>query len=242
MKIRKLIRAGALFFVNHSGGKDSQCMFIRLSKIIPKSQLIVIHATLGEVEWPGTIEHIQNTIGDYQFETCGSETKDFLSMVEHRGMFPDKSRRQCTSDLKRGPIQKRIRKVMNARGSTLAVNCTGIRAEESTDRSKATPFKENTMMTNSLRTIYDWMPIHKMKTTEVFATIEAAGQKPHWAYGEGMTRLSCSFCIMSSKGDLCTAARLRPALYKVYVDLENKLNHSLQMGGKKLPEITGIKL
>ena len=37
------------------------------------------------------------------------------------------------------------------------------------------------------------------------------------AYGMGMSRLSCVFCIMASRADLRTAARLQPALYRRHV-------------------------
>lgn len=238
--IRKLIKEGALFFVNHSGGKDSQTMFLRLKKIVPKDQLIVIHATLGEVEWPGTIEHIQETVSGYEFHICQNKNKTFLEMVERRGKFPDKSRRQCTSDLKRDPINSKIAQIMKQRGKMIAVNCVGLRAEESRDRAKAETFKINNRISKAGRTVYDWLPIHKMKTTEIFASIKNNGENPHWAYGEGMTRLSCSFCIMASACDLKTAARLRPELYSKYVNLEQKINHTLQMSGKTLPKITGI--
>ena len=61
-RCRELIRSGALVAVNHSGGKDSQAMSILLSRIVPRTQLVVVHAPLGEVEWPGTIEHIEATL------------------------------------------------------------------------------------------------------------------------------------------------------------------------------------
>lgn len=238
--IRQLIKRGALFIVNHSAGKDSQCMFIRLARIIPRHQLIVIHADLGEVEWPGNIEHIKNTIGKTEFHVCRNRNKTFLEMVERRGQFPDASRRQCTSDLKRDPISSQIKAICKEKGNFLVVNCMGIRADESTSRAKLQPFKLNTRYANAKYEWYDWLPIHSMTTSEVFATIAAAGQKPHWAYEAGMSRLSCSFCIMASKSDLCTAARLRPELYKKYVELEIKIGHTLQMSKKTLPEITGI--
>ena len=58
---RRLIRRGALIAINSSGGKDSQAMTILLSRIVPREQLLVVHAPLGEVEWPGTIKHTQST-------------------------------------------------------------------------------------------------------------------------------------------------------------------------------------
>ena len=55
---REMIRRGALVAVSTSGGKDSQAMTILLSRIVPRDRFVAVHAPLGEVEWPGTIEHI----------------------------------------------------------------------------------------------------------------------------------------------------------------------------------------
>ena len=59
-----MIRRGALLAVDSGGGKDSQCMTILLSSIVPREQMVVVHTPLAEVEWPGTIEHIDNTLPD----------------------------------------------------------------------------------------------------------------------------------------------------------------------------------
>jgi DNA sulfur modification protein DndC len=79
---------------------------------------------------------------------------------------------------------------------------------------------------------------------EVFDAIAAAGQKPHWAYAAGMSRLSCCFCIMANRSDLTTAARLQPELYRRYVETERRLDQTMMMpaGGVRrfLPEITGV--
>ena len=65
-------------------------------------------------------------------------------------------------------------------------------------------------------------------------------KSPHPAYGMGMSRLSCVFCIMASRADLRTAAQLQPALYARYVDLEERIGHTLSPSGRPLPELTGI--
>ncbi len=54
--------AAAIVAVNSSGGKDSQCMTILLSRIVPLEQLLIVHAPLGEVEWPGTVNFIESKI------------------------------------------------------------------------------------------------------------------------------------------------------------------------------------
>jgi 3'-phosphoadenosine 5'-phosphosulfate sulfotransferase (PAPS reductase)/FAD synthetase len=161
-------------------------------------------------------------------------------------MFPSPTLRQCTSDLKRGPIERTIRRYTKASGNLLIVNCMGMRAQESSARSKLVTLKLHAGNSKAGREWYDWLPIHTMLIEEVFATISAAGQEPHWAYAAGMTRLSCCFCIMASKEDLTTAAKLNPTLYARYVALEESTGQVMMMptkrdGKRSLEQITGIQ-
>lgn len=241
-EIAVLIRRGAVFFVNHSGGKDSQAMFHFIRRHVPASQIRVIHAVLPEVEWEGVQEHIKATTEGFPLIFAQSRRK-LLDMVAERGMFPSPKYRQCTSDLKRGPIEKAIR----ATGEKLIVNCMGMRAQESTSRAGLQTFKLNVGNSKAGREWYDWLPIHGWLVDEVFREIKAAGQEPHWAYAAGMTRLSCCFCIMASKADLTTAAGLNPQLYARYVGLERSTGQVMMMPSKKhgrltLEDITGIKV
>lgn len=245
-KIQTLIKRDALFVVNHSGGKDSQAMMIKIRNLVPHHQIMIVHAHLPGVEWPGTQEHIEDTCAGHEIRTTQA-VKTFFEMARHRGMWPSPKYRQCTSDLKRGPIEKTIRHELKARNLHLVVNCMGLRAEESSARSKAQVFKLNERNSKAGREWYDWLPIHDMLIGEVFSNIAQAGEKPHWAYAAGMSRLSCCFCIMSSQADLETAARLNPDLFAKYVELEREIDHSFMMPKKNqapryLEEIAGIQI
>lgn len=239
-----LISRGALFVVNHSGGKDSQAMFDYVRSLVPASQIVVVHADLPEVEWEGVQDHIHATIGNAPLFVCRSR-RTLLQMIAERGMFPSPKNRQCTSDLKRGPIERTIRQISKETGNKLIVNCMGMRAQESSGRAKLETLKLNTGNSKAGREWYDWLPIHDWTVEQVFACIAQAGQKPHWAYKAGMTRLSCCFCIMASKADLTTAARLNPDLYRRYVELERSTGQTMLMPSKKhgpqtLEQVTGI--
>jgi len=237
-----LVARVALFVVNHSAGKDSQAMYLTLRELVPEEQLLVVHAELPGVEWDGTIDHIKATIGNVPLIVCTNENKTFLDMVEARKMWPSPKNRQCTSDLKRGPIERTIRQYLkaNPRFGGLVVNCMGMRAEESPGRSKLQPFKYHERNSVAGREWYDWLPIHHLRKDQVFEIIASAGQEPHWAYKAGMTRLSCCFCIMASQEDLRTAARLNVDLYRRYVQTERRIGHTMNMAGKSLEEVTGI--
>lgn len=246
--IEKLIQQNALFIVNHSGGKDSQAMYLFLTRTVkvPASQILVVHADLGEVEWAGLKEHIRSTTDGHNLHVAvavyadGSE-KTLLGEWERKGKTPSPAQRWCTSDLKRGPIEKVVRAYMKKNGFSIAVNCMGLRAEESSSRSKMEPWKDNKRLSKAGRIAYDWLPIHDWKVGQVFGFIAECGQQPHEMYAKGMTRLSCCFCIMASKADLTLAATLNPTLYKRYVELEKKTGFTLQ-AGKTLEETTGIRV
>lgn len=243
--VSALVASGALFAVNHSGGKDSQAMMIELLAVIPRSQLVVVHASLGEIEWEGALElaRDQAAAAGVPF-IVATAVKSFFDMVEHRfavrpesPSWPSASNRQCTSDLKRGPIDRELRRYAAANGFTTVVSCAGIRAAESVSRSKANPFKKNERNTIPGRAWFDWCPIFTLTTDEVFATIKADGQEPHPAYALGNARLSCMFCIMASPADLKNAARHNRPLFDRYVELEKKTGYTMHMSRKSLVEI-----
>ncbi len=241
---REMIRAGALVAVNHSGGKDSQAMTILLSSIVPRDRLIVVHAPLGEVEWPGTIEHIENTIpqGAPLIMAPVASGKTLLEQVEARGMWPSGSARWCTSGTKRGPIERELRRYLKAhpRFKGRLVNALGLRRDESHDRARRVPWRRNERMSVAGREVFDWLPVFELATEDVFRIIAEAGQSPHPVYSFGLTRCSCSFCIFSSRSDLRRAAELRPDLYAKYAQLERRIAHTLSPTRKYLPELTGI--
>lgn len=239
-EIQQFIDLGALFVINHSGGKDSQCMTIELARHIPKHQLVIIHAHLPEVEWPGVKEHILKYANKIPVHFTQAK-KTFFQMVEHRGKFPSPSTRQCTSDLKRGPIQKFINNYTRHTGFYTVVNCMGMRAEESPGRAKREVFRKREEYSCAHRQQYEWLPIHNYQTHEVFSTITLAGQYPHWAYSKGMTRLSCCFCIMSNENDINVAALHNPKLRDRYIETQKRLGFSLMIPKKgKSPNLNQL--
>ncbi len=239
---------GGLFFISHSGGKDSQAMYAHLivDLKIPREQVVVVHAHLGAIEWSGVREHIEANINEHlhvvQAVDKNGDDKDFISMVKTRGMWPAPAYRQCTSDLKRGPIYKFIRATMKARGVSLAVNCTGMRAEESASRAKRPDWAINSQLSKAGREVYEWLPIQDWSTKRVFDRIREAGQYPFPAYGENgelNERLSCVFCIMGSVNDHRNGAANRPELYEQLVNMEKEMGHTM-FHTKSLEERNGL--
>lgn len=248
--VRDLVSRGALVVVNDSGGKDSQAMRILIARAVPANQVVVIHASLGSVEWPGALEHAQQGArrSGLPFVVARAK-KSFFDMVEHRfatrpdsPSWPSAANRQCTSDLKRGPIEREIRRIAREFGTSLVVNCTGIRAEESPNRAKLQPLKRNDRNSKAGRDWFDWLPIHDLTRADVLQVVADAGEQLHPAYAAGNERLSCMFCIMGSRNDLRNAAIANPDLYRRYLELEQRTGYTMHQSRKPLDVLTGIRL
>ena len=241
---RDMIRRGALVSLSSSGGKDSQAMTILLARIVPRDQLVVVHAPLGEVEWPGTVEHIENTIPPRVPLILArvASGKSLLERVEERGMFPGVRARFCTRDFKVSPIERELRRYLKAhpRFEGRLVSAMGLRRDESADRAKRVPWKRSDRNSRAGREWFDWLPIFDLTANDVFRVIREAGQSPHWVYAQGMSRCSCVFCIFSPASALRRAAELRPDLYQTYSRLEKRIGHTLSPSGIPLPTLTGI--
>lgn len=224
--IQDLINQGALFVCSHSGGKDSQAMYLKLKDLVPAKQLVVVHADLAEVEWVDTFEHVLKTVDPiHQIHKVKAE-KTFVEMVRARGMFPGSMSRQCTSDLKTRPIFNLIKKILMPNGG-IVVNCTGLRAQESSARADKESFQVNKKQTTKKLKVYDWLPIHNWSTRDVFKFIEINNQKPHDAYLKGMSRLSCAFCIMGNRQDLKVSAEHNGELLETIANLEKEIGHTM---------------
>lgn len=232
--LRRLADAGAIFYVNMSGGKDSLLTFLTISEIAPSSQISIVHADLEDVDWPGLPDHIAQTTG--AAPNVVKAKRSFLELVENRRKWPSPKQRFCTSELKRAPIESFIRSDMRDRGATLAVDCQGMRAAESTRRAKLLDFKVNDRLTNSKRQVFTSLPIFDVSTPDVFAKIKTAGREVHNAYGLGSRRVSCVFCIMACKGDLAIGAREHPALLDRLAETEDRIRHTIfTRNGKPIP-------
>ena len=77
-------------------------------------------------------------------------------------MFPSPQFRQCTSDLKHGPIDKFICGLPH----NVIVNCIGIRAEKSHARARLSPLSINQSLSTRQRTVYNWFPIREQSLSE----------------------------------------------------------------------------
>ena len=236
-QVSRLLESGALVVLCDSGGKDSQAMRILVRSVVPPEQLIVVHAHLREVEWPGAMEHARAGAerGGIPFVVAEAR-KSFFEMVEHRfavrpgpgsPCWPSPANRQCTSDLKRGPIEREVRRVLAARGVFKVITCMGIRGEESPKRAKVPILQRSDRNSVAGREWWEWLPVHSLTRESVLSVVEDAGESLHPAYAAGNDRLSCMFCIMGSRKDLRNAALANPPLLERFIELEERTGYTM---------------
>lgn len=129
-----------LIAVGVSGGKDSQAMLSYLTQQKYRAKLIAVYADVGErVVWLGTKDFIQHQCALLKVDLIivkrdGGDLYDYIleRKAKRNGevFWPSAASRYCTSSFKIAPINKYLRKYQTV------INATGIRALESSSRSK----------------------------------------------------------------------------------------------------------
>jgi 3'-phosphoadenosine 5'-phosphosulfate sulfotransferase (PAPS reductase)/FAD synthetase len=244
--ITSTLRAADWIVINSSAGKDSQAMLDLVVERadalgIPRSHLVVVHADLRDVEWPGTRELAEEHAAHYglRFEVVRRRTKDgrpqtLLEHVRERSKWPSSTARYCTSDHKRGPVQTLLTRLAREsrdagmQGPVLIVNTLGLRAEESPARAKRVTWELDARGSNRRRLVWTWLPLLAWDEAAVWARIKAAGTRSHTAYRR-VTRLSCMFCIFSPRDALAIAGQENPTLLAEYVAVEREIGHRFRM-------------
>jgi 3'-phosphoadenosine 5'-phosphosulfate sulfotransferase (PAPS reductase)/FAD synthetase len=232
--------------INSSAGKDSQAMtdvVVTLARAAGVAdRLVFVHCDLGRVEWEGTRALAEEHAAHYglRCEVVSRPQGDLLTHVEQRGKWPSSTARYCTSDHKRGQVDKLFtRLTWEAHRDGTAnyfdapvriLNCMGIRAQESPARAKRTPFvAHDTRASNGRRRVSQWLPIFDWTLEQVWARNAEAGTRVHPAYALGMPRLSCCFCIFAPKAALVLAGQHNRQLLADYVAVEQRIGHTFRI-------------
>jgi 3'-phosphoadenosine 5'-phosphosulfate sulfotransferase (PAPS reductase)/FAD synthetase len=234
------LRSADVILVNSSAGKDSQTMLAVVVAAAEaagvRDRITVLHCDLGltpggrPVEWPGTGELARRQAEHYKlrFETRRRNGGALFDQIAARGKWPSANARYCTSDQKRGPARRLITDLVTELGlnrQAQVINCLGLRAEESRARARRQALTREDAASSGRREVWTWLPILDWTERQVWSHIRASGVPYHTAYDQGMTRLSCSLCVLASRDDLVCAARLRPDLAGEYAELETAMGH-----------------
>lgn len=250
-EVEQMLANECVVAISVSGGKDSEAVALAVARHLDRvghnGPKVLIHADLGRIEWRQSLpkcqqlaEHlgwelmiVRREAGDMmerwesRWENCVSRYLQ-LSCVKLIMPWSSPVWRFCTSELKASVLSRALRK----RFPTQAIlNVTGVRAEESRNRSKMPISAPNTLLKRKNAEAITWNAILNWPVQDVVYTIHEEGIELHEAYTQyGMTRVSCSFCIMSSEADLIASATCSDnhEPYRRLVALEAKSSFAFQ--------------
>jgi DNA sulfur modification protein DndC len=214
--------------INFSGGKDSSAMLSYICENWPTANKVCIMADTGwehkdAIEWSRKICAMHGL----ELNVCRNPNKTFLTMSLKRGKFPGMQTRQCTSDLKRGPIETWIRR--NVKDDEI-LNAMGMRAEESPGRKKLPMHSINKTMTNKKRIVWQWYPIHKWSEEMVRRYLIDKNIPLHPVYNH-LKRFSCRMCIYMTKHDRDQVAIHDPEAIEIIHSIEKQIGFTMFMDG-----------
>lgn len=249
--IRDALAAGAVVAVGVSGGKDSQAAAIAVSDHLDSighaGPRVLIHSDLGLIEWRASLPACEELAAQLGWELIVVKRKaggllerwakrwddnvarySRLECIKIISPFSSPSLRFCTSELKTDVIASALRKRFPTQD---IISVAGIRAEESVARSRMPVASRHAKLTRRNAQGWSWHPILTATKGQVLAAISARGMVLHPAYtAYGMSRVSCSYCIMSSNADLraATAADETHEVYRFLCDLELRSSFAFQ--------------
>ena len=212
-----------------SGGKDGEVATLEglefLNRVGYPGEIGLIHSHLGEIEHHSSLRQCRKLA-----EKCGLPLivvypkvpmierwenrwvgiiKRFVELERVKIMMPFSAAgaRFCTSDEKVTPITQELKRRFPGR---FIINVVGIRREESKERAKKPISQVNDKLTakKTLTAGCDWFPIIEYQKEDVWLSHRRHNFRAHEAYKKfGMERISCSFCVLASKGDLRNSLR-----------------------------------
>lgn len=227
-EVSAMLAANAVVAVGISGGKDSDACAIavdrHLNKIGHTGPRVLVHSDLDRIEWKDSLPKCERLAARLGWElmvvrrAAGGMLErwesrwsnsiaryESLSCVKVILPWSTPSMRFCTSELKSALISRALKKRF---GQADIINVTGIRRQESANRSKMPVWAPNKDLTRKKGGVgVTWNAIIDWPVQDVVFAIQEAGLVLHEAYTRyGVTRVSCCFCIMSSVADLIASA------------------------------------
>lgn len=258
-EVEAMLVANAAVAVGISGGKDSVACALAVSRHLDAightGPRVLCHSTLGRIEWVDSLPSCQRLADHLRWELIVVRRKagDMIARWQQRWannvaryinlecvklILPWSTPRMrfCTSEQKTFPLASEL----NRRFSNMPVlNIIGIRWQESTARSRMPISTVSSKLDKKNRKALTWNAIIDWRIEEVFSEIQSAGLELHEAYRVyGSSRVSCSFCIMSSGPDLLAAAGCEDnhEAYRLLVELEAESGYGFQ-GNRWLADV-----
>lgn len=224
-----------VYLASVSGGKDSTAMCLHLQE-----QGIEYRAVHFDTGWehPETVRYVREVLPQYigpieirsrepelderreayavELEGLLGFRSPFVRWVLKKGIFPFRTVRFCTQELKVFCVRDLVAEVHEAEG--LPVNVVGIRAAESRARAEL-PERE---ISTSLDCMV-WRPLINWTESQVIEIHRRHGVPPNPLYLRGSSRVGCWPCINARKGEVRLVEESRIAVIERLEAMINEL-------------------
>ncbi len=250
-EVNAMLDAGAVVAIGVSGGKDSQATAIRLNEYLDEvghsGPRVLIHSDLGRVEWKDSLPVcerlarrlgldlivVRRTAGD-MMDRWDTRWKNNVARYANQECvklilpWSTPGMRFCTSKLKTQIICAELTRRFPGQ---LILSVTGVRHDESSARARMAIASAQSKLSSRGCTGLNWNPIITWPTSDVFKYLDEQNEPLHEAYTVyNSTRVSCTYCIMGSIGDLNASASCEDNadIYREMVELEIRSTFAFQ--------------
>lgn len=200
---------------------------------IPHNQIVASFCdTKNEAEC--TYEHIR-MLSEKVFPIETIETIGFKAIAKKHKMFPTKTRRYCTRDLKLTPTKKFLEALTEKHKEVVCLS--GVRRGESFERSKLSEWAGPMESYFHLR---EWRPLIDWNLKDILNIHARYGIPLNPLYSLGAQRVGCFPCIFSKKAEIRAMAMHAPERVEYLREWEeemgNERGYQSFFSSDKIPE------
>jgi len=207
-----------LVVANVSGGKDSAALSLHLRELGIEHRRVFADTGWEHPDTYRYLDSLEAVIGPIE------RVRPLLGMadlIRKKGMFPGRTRRFCTSELKVRPLNAYMASIDPEWRAIVAV---GIRADESTARAGLEEWEHD----GNAMERWVWRPLIRWTVDDVIAIHKRHGLAPNPLYLRGAERVGCWPCIYARKAEIRMVAEESPERIDEIRELEDAVRARME--------------